>query len=58
MEPFNCAEIMAIVVFTQISSKSFKNEITNKLIPYILLHNTSHTHQTLVDIRLNPKLLP
>ena len=33
-KPFNCVETIAILVRIQISSNSFKNEITDKLFTY------------------------
>ena len=34
MKPFNCVETMAKIEYKEISSSSFKHEITNKLFTY------------------------
>ena len=36
LEPFNCVQTIVILVCKQISSESFKNKITYKLLTYTL----------------------
>ena len=65
MKPFNCVEIIAILVYKQIRCNLSKNKITNKLISYIscmpnvckqmtdakllLLHSNTLNHLTLCE---------